>query len=66
MGSPMKVILEEVRKALDRILTNGQAALNRFHERLREASSELVLFPDRFVDTRKLPLTLDSCLRGND
>ena len=40
-GSPMKVILEEVRKASDRILTKGQAALNRFHERLREASSEL-------------------------
>ena len=40
-GSPMKVILEEVRKASDRILTKGQAALNRFHDRLREASSEL-------------------------
>ena len=26
----------------------------------------LVPFPARFVDTGKLPLTLDSCLRGND
>ena len=26
----------------------------------------LVPFPARFVDTEKLPLTLDSCLRGND
>ena len=25
----------------------------------------LVPFPARFVDTGKLPLTLDSCLRGN-
>ena len=28
--------------------------------------SALVPFPARFVDTGKLPLTLDSCLRGND
>ena len=27
---------------------------------------QLVPFPARFVDTGKLPLTLDSCLRGND
>ena len=27
---------------------------------------EVVPFPARFVDTGKLPLTLDSCLRGND
>ena len=28
--------------------------------------SSLVPFPARYVDTGKLPLTLDSCLRGND
>ena len=27
---------------------------------------DLVPFPARFVDTGRLPLTLDSCLRGND
>ena len=26
----------------------------------------LVPFPVRFVDTGRLPITLDSCLRGND
>ena len=30
------------------------------------APDNLVPFPARFVDTGKLPLTLDSCLRGND
>ena len=29
-------------------------------------SGDLVPFPARYVDTGKLPLTLDSCLRGND
>ena len=31
-----------------------------------ETGIDLVPFPARFVDTGKLPLTLDSCLRGND
>ena len=31
-----------------------------------EAFQRLVPFPARFVDTGKLPLTLDSCLRRND
>ena len=32
----------------------------------RRRGASLVPFPARYVDTGKLPLTLDSCLRGND
>ena len=48
------------RQGLDVILNDRVIMFHQLSE------LKLVPFPARFVDTGKLPLTLDSCLRGND
>ena len=58
--------IKEIRRKIRVELIVGMAIQDGLSSKDHQAFQSLVLFPDRFVDTGKLPLTLDSCLRGND
>ena len=54
-------------RAMQRFLTEARWSDDAVIGRLQEyLAPRLVPFPVRFVDTGRLPITLDSCLRGND